>query len=402
VIQEFQDQLVADDAHALAWLGVECADVGARQRDRPRNQALGLMPGVKPLADAEREIHAGIEIVPPAPSLDGGWLLHSRAWIAFKRQDYDRALEEVQRVTEWMSALPRDPALWAYLANLRGLVHVESPRHMDISLAKADFTTAAESYEAAGDLQGLSRAYNNLGLAAIETGQTDDALLNLDRSAAIADSIGDLPARQTALQTKAFCLSEMLGEYDAAEPMYEESYRLAKVTYQVDKVRWLHWHIGELYRRQGRFEEARESHEYFLRTSEAKLDLDFRVRHLGLLARTCLLSRELGAAESYVRQAEASAKKGASDIGNYHLAWAQGALATAQGDMREAKACFSRAENLATHGWHGEFFLEYGEFLETSGDREEARRVLRQACDALAKDSLMPLLNRAEAALHRL
>jgi len=201
------------------------------------------------------------------------------------------------------------------------------------------------------------------------------------------------------LQTKAFCLSEMMGDYASAEAMYEESYRLAKATYQPDRTRWLHWHIGELYRRQGRYEEARESHEYFLRMSEGKLDLDSRVRHLGLLARSCLLARDLRSAESYVRQAEAGAKKGVSDIGNHHLAWAQGALLAAQGHVDEADACFSHAESLATHGWHGEFFLEYGRFLVSAGMQEHARAVLEKADRELKKDSLLPLAAKAREAL---
>src|SRR5256885_8499385 len=120
-----------------------------------------------------------------------------------KRQDYDTALGEIERVTSWMAGLSPESELWGMLANLRGLVYLGDPRRRDPALAPAVFLIASETLQAANDSRGLCMVYNNLFLAGAELGEIEGSLPDLDRSASLARSIGDLSALETALFTKA-------------------------------------------------------------------------------------------------------------------------------------------------------------------------------------------------------
>ncbi|MGI0149570.1 MAG: tetratricopeptide repeat protein, partial [Thermoplasmata archaeon] len=252
------------------------------------------------MQEAEDEIDAGWQEIPQEPSLAGGWLAYQKASIAFTRGDYDTALEEVERVLGWMPALSPDPELWGWIANMRGLVYLYDLKREDPSLARADFLAAAAALEEAKQLRGLCMAYNNLFLAAAALGDQERALPELDRSASLARSIGDLPALGTALFTKAWFLTEQLGDYDAAEALYNETYQLAKETHQRDKLIWHYYHFAVLYLRTGRFEQARESMEYFLGASGFLVNPERRIEDLGFMARLCLLANDAPWAADYL------------------------------------------------------------------------------------------------------
>jgi len=337
------------------------------------------------LKEAEREIDAGWREIPQEPSLAGGWLAYQKASIAFSRQDYDTALPEVERALEWMPGLPPEPELWGWLANLRGLIYLEDPQRADPALARADFHAAAGALEEANQPRGLCMVYNNLFLAASELGEPERGLPDLDRSASLARSIGDLPALETALFTKAWFLTEHVGDYEAAEALYNETYRLAKETHQRAKLVWHYYHFAILYIREGRYQDARESMQYFLDASGFLVNESRHAEDLAEMARLCVLCEDLPAAEDYMRQAEELVNRAPNEQTMYSLEWARAVLEARRGNAEAAKRSFARALEFSTTRYRGEMLLHYGRFLASIHDAAEARKILMKACEELEK-----------------
>lgn len=350
------------------------------------------------LTEAENEIDAGWREIPLEPSLAGGWLGYERASIAFTRQDYDTALREVERVLGWMAALPPESELWGWLANMRGLVYLYDTRRKDPALARADFLAAADALEEANQPRGLCMVYNNLFLAASDLGDIESALPDLDRSASLARSIGDLPALLTALFTKAWFLTEHLGDYEAAEALYNETYRLAKETHQREKMVWHYYHFATLYLRMGRYSEARESMEYFLNTSGFMVNPERRVQDLSEMTRICLLAGDETGAESYLHQAEEIAARTSPDYAEHPILRARATLHAFHGDIVAAREGFATALERCPPELRGELLLDYGRFLASAGDRDAAKKMLLDACGELGK-SRVGLERQARAAL---
>jgi tetratricopeptide (TPR) repeat protein len=337
------------------------------------------------LEEAERELEAGWKEIAREPSIPGAWLAYQKAHIAFTRRDYDTCLQEIERATSWMPGLPPHPELWGWLANIRGLIFLYDPRKKDPALARADFLEAAEALRAANQTQGLCMAYNNLFLAAAELGEPDGALPYLDESAALARSIGDLPALETALFTKAWFLTEHLGDFDAAEALYNETYRLAKETHQRDKVVYHYYHLANLYRRTGRFQEAKEAMEYYLSASGFLVNPELRAQWLAEMSRYCLEVGDLVSAEDYLKQAEGLVRDHTTAHPWYAIHWARAAIRARRGDPDGARASFEKGLELSPSIERGEFLLDYGRFLASIHDVEGARRILREAGNELVK-----------------
>lgn len=348
--------------------------------------------------EAEGQIEAGLRILPPAASVETDWLYLRKAQLAVHRNAHERALEYLNQVTDRIAGRTGDPTLWAELANLRGIIYMESPGHRDLGLARVEFEEAARAFETARDLRGLCRAYNNLGWVAQTTGRRDEAIAYLDKSAAVAKSVGDIPGLHTALQTKAWALSELYGDYERAEALYIDAYHIAKATQQAEKAKWLLWHFAQLYRRQARYVEAREALEYFAREAHALLDPESRILYaLNPLVRVSILCGDVAAADRYFQEAQALAGNAPSGTVSHFVAWAEGALEAAKGNPEEARRAFRRASELAPEVSHvGEFWLEYGGFLASIGRQEEAREQFRQARESLAELGLEPLVREAD------
>lgn len=340
---------------------------------------------------SDGEIERGLSRLPSEPSLEAGWLLYQRASVAYSRQDYETALREIDRVTGWMTGRPKDPDLWGWLTNLRGLIHLYDAKRFDPALAESDFREAIQAWEVVGERRGLCLAYNNLALASIGMGRGDEALAHLDRSAEIAEEVGDVPARTKALHTKAWYLSECKGEYDAAEALYQETYRLAKETHQRPLMIWHYRHFADLYRRQGRSEEARESQEYFLQASGDMLNPQSRIEETAFLSRLCVLCGDPDASEAWLSKADVLARGAAAGTDAQAVDWARAALLAARGNRRGAEAAYRSVMTSPVLERNGEFLLEHGRFLASIGKRDRAREVLREARDALRRDSLQPL-----------
>jgi tetratricopeptide (TPR) repeat protein len=286
-----------------------------------------------------------------------------------------------------MPALPPDPGLSGKLANLMALVHLEDPSRGDPALAKANLEEAISAFQETGNQRGLSVAYTNLGIAVLHMGRFEEALEHFDRSAAVAEKTGDIPCREAALFSKAFCLMDGLGDYEAAESLYRETYQMAKETHQHRKLVWHYRYFADLYRRQGRYEEARESLDYFLTSSGGMINVETRIQNLGLMVRICILCGDLEAAKENLNKAVDLAGEAPSGIADHVIHWATGAVEAFQGNARKAETHFQRALELARPGESGEFLLEYGCFLSERGETQPAREVLLQACKELGKIS---------------
>jgi tetratricopeptide (TPR) repeat protein len=339
------------------------------------------------LEEAESEIDRGLELLPSEPSVEGGWLLFQRAEVAFNRQDFDECYEELQRVLSWTPGLSLDLDLSGSLANLLALIHLEDPSREDPVLAEADLQEAIKAFQASRNVRGLSVAYNNLGLAVLHLERIEEAVDYFDQSAAIAKAAGDLPCLEGALFSKAFCLMDGLGDYEAAESLYQETFRLAKETHMRQTVVWHHKYFGDLYRRQGRYEEARESLDYFLAVSKGMINEETRVRNLALMVRVCINCGNSEAADEHLSQAVQIAKQFPSRLAKQSKNWAKASVHASRGRAEKADTCFQKALELSKPGENGELLLEYGRFLAASGQEERAKEVLLQACRALEKIS---------------
>lgn len=339
------------------------------------------------LDEAEREIVEGLERLPQSPNLETAWLLEQRASIAYERQEYGRSLDDVEFVMGLMPGLPKDPELQGHLSNLRGLIHLYDSSRLDGRKADADFRDTIEAWQRAGYDRGLCMAYNNLFLAAMELGDVDHALPNLERSVSLARTIGDVPALETASFTKAWFLAEHLGDYEAAEALYKETYRLAKETHQRDKMIWHYYHLAILYVRTGRYQEARESMEYFLGASGFMVNNERRVHDLAGMSRICLLAGDGAGADQYLREASDLSARVPSAYMEFPIEWAQAAINAQRGDVAKAKMNFVRAVERCPVGQGGELLLDYGRFLISVDEKEEAKRVLLQARGQLARSN---------------
>lgn len=385
----------AIDAYRTA-LG-DAADAGDRARLSEKIAACLHAQGH--FEEAESTIEEGLRLLAGHPSVEAAWLLFRRADMALSRDDYDRAFEIVERVIGWMTGLPKDNDLWGSLANLRGSIHLDDPKRADYALAYADFREALRAWEVADNRGGASRACNNLGLATVYLGRPDEALTYFNRSAEIADASGDLLARLKALFVKAWFVSECQGDYDAAEKLYQETYRLAKETHQRERLVYHYYHLAEVYRHQGRYQEARESLDYFLGAARDMMNSDERAGYLSTMVRLCVLSGDASAAQPYLEQAEAIQRAVPSDLTAHHVDWAKAAMSVGHGDLVGAAANYGRAFNHVAQSFEGEFLLEYGRFLASVGRAAEAREVLVRAREAFARHGMKPMAAETDGVL---
>jgi predicted ATPase/DNA-binding CsgD family transcriptional regulator len=113
----------------------------------------------------------------------------------------------------------RDPTTVAY--SLQSLVACDLP-HADHALLREQSAESVALFRAAGDLWGLAMALRNQGLAAIVTGQVDEADPPLAESLALARELGDTWLLARALHY-AGEVARFRGDYERARALYEES-----------------------------------------------------------------------------------------------------------------------------------------------------------------------------------
>lgn len=386
-----------------------------RVKARLHRDIASMLWEMRLLKEAEEEIERGLQLLPPESSPEAAWLLTTKGWVHWSAGDVDRYFRALERLETWTPSLPEDFALRGVLAWMRGTSHLMDPSRRDLALARAHFEASIEAFEAGGIQGRLWYPHTLYAQAAFEMGEAQEALGHLNQALELSDAEGNLFAQGQTLFTKARVLSECLGDFEAAEALYNEAYGIARMISPYRLV-WFHRHFADLYRRQGRVEEAREALEHFLTTGGETIARESRIESLALMVR---LSSELGDADSArlnMKEAEDLHAEVPSDTTSYYLDWAKGALHAFQGETEYVEACFQRAlsretpaprgnllqEHLATEGLRGELLLEYGRSLSLAKDKVRARRILLQAFAELEEYHREPLERIAQQALESL
>ncbi|MFQ5910626.1 MAG: hypothetical protein ACE5IJ_07910 [Thermoplasmata archaeon] len=382
------DHLGAVEAYRLALSDARESSTRARLRERIASS----LTDMGEWDQAGEEIERGLQMLPDEPSLEAGWLLYMRAFIKINRKgDFSGALRDVERVMGWLPSLPLDLSLSGLLALRRGDVHLNDPDRIDLAVAKADFQTATNDLEAAEDWRRLHRPHIALAAVAFRSGEVEEALAQVSQALAVTETSGNVLAHAVALRRRADYLSACKGDHGNAEALYDEAYEVGKLW---PSFRYHHYRgLAQLYRRQGRLEEAREALGYCLTRYGALLRPSIRIGDLALMVRLSAESLDLDTADTYLREAETLARQAPSDVATYYLEWARGVLRARRGAWQEAEASFKLALDLetprggatadyATFAFQqGELSLDFGRFLAISGSSIQAREVLLEVRD---------------------
>ena len=94
---------------------------------------------------------------------------------------------------------------------------------------------------------------------------------------------------------------------------------------------------------------------------------------------------DANAAEDYIDQAEKLAATVTSESAKFPIYRARAAVAARRGENEAAETLFAQAFELCAAAYRGEFLLDYGRFLVSIRQTEQAKRVLLEACEELAK-----------------
>lgn len=358
------------------------------------------------------EVEKGLQLLPSKPSSEAASLIARRGYLAHQMGDFTQALGDFEQAQSWIPDLPADPRLQAALAGYKGWLHLNDPDRRDPALAKALLEKALELYEEIGVRAQLSGVHGMLAMAELQTGQVEEALAHI--AIALSEPQGPFMPKVLTRRVEAWIRSECLGDHEAGEAIYREVQTLVKDHPNRVWVASLHRSFADLFRRQGRHVEAKESLEYFLAHWTEDLDEESRIENLSVLVRLCVLSEESEAASSNLEEAEGVGTATDSGFARFCIHWARGVVHASQGEHREAEESFQQASDLsserprtyagtpkllATLGHRWEFLLDYGRFLVSAGDKERARELLLEARDELHKLKRKPLEQEAQKAL---
>jgi len=347
--------------------------------------------------EAERQIEAGLELLPDGPSLDAGELLVLRAELAISKDNFEKAWEDVDLVASWRSGLPANHELFGYLALVTGALLIQDERRQNLPIAEAELGKALKILGAAKETYDVAWVYLNLAEATLLMGRPEDALTHLDQLLAAIHAAADPHAEAVVLCLKGRCLSEWLGDYKAAERHYGEAETLAGL-FELPWKSYIRALLASVYEHEARYREARESLASFLREyrfAESTFR-EARVTGLAWMARLCLLCHDVEAAEEYLREAIAAGPKKGSAAAMGAVAWAEGMLLSRRGDVAHADARFQIAlKHLEPPGAicayahapaldrslrsKGHLLLDYGRFLASIGEPARADEILGQA-----------------------
>ena len=382
--------------------------------------------GMFDLTAAQVEVKKGLRLLPSKPSSEAAWLIFKRGWLASKAGDFTQSLEDFERVRSWIPDLPADPGLQGLVESYAGSFHLFDPDRWDPALAKAHLEKALEVWEEAGDrirlrdgepfVEAQADTHFALALAELQTGRVEEALALL--AIALSEAPGIFLTQVVARRVEAWVRSECLGDHAGAEEIYRDVQQLGKNLPLKVLGTWpLPRSLVDLFRRQGRNVEAKESLEYLLADWGEDLDEESRIENLSLLVRLCVLCEESEAASSNLEEAESVGTATDSDFARFCIHWARGAVHASQGQLQEAGESFKQAfalrserpripagtpKHLATSGHRWEFLLDYGRFLAAAGDKKRANELLLRAHEELRKLSRRPLEQEARKALRSL
>lgn len=390
---------------------IEAFRTGLRVTEDPRKRArfhekvAACLGSQTRLDEAERELEEAFRILPPEPTVEGGWVLYRQAAVAAMREDFAEALEAAERGLAWIPHIPAARGvvdLHASLAMARGHIRLKDAARQDYAAAITDFRRAIELWDTIEDRQGPAIATVEMGEAVLAEGDAKEAIACFESGAGIAEEIGDVSTRLEALLGKARALSELAGDHEAAERILAETFAAAKEKNLANDVRLHLEQYARLYDREGRVEEAREAMEHFLRASAHRVNAATQVEDLAYLARLCARCEDLDAARRHLGDAEAIARAAPT----CSLEWAKAVVEARAGDAEAAAAGFRKAVELssgrAEDPGRAELLLDYGRFLAASGEKKEAAQRLAEAQALADRFGRKPIAVAAKAALEPL
>lgn len=345
--------------------------------------------------EAQREIQKGLALLPQDPSIDAALLLLIMALVKGWSERFNEANEALDRVDAWSQELSGDTMFRIRRAQVMAVHCIANPQRRDFANALEFAREAIELHEAGVEGTFPFQGYGAGALATYLLGQNDEALSLIERGWEAGEASGLLIERGNTLSMKAHILSEGLGEHEEAEQVYNEAFLWAKRTHQVLRIPWYPRLFANLYRRQGRPEDARESLAYHLESAGDVLTEDDIIDGHALMARICVECGDIAAAEEHLAQAERRLSESPSEPGRGAVAWARGVLRGHRGEIDVATTSFEEALSLdlppfrgfvyqklsATELSRGELLLDYGRFLASAGKEEEAREVILEALD---------------------
>lgn len=389
----------------------ETAEPRARARLHEKlGHALELSKGR--LDEADREVDAGLALLPEDPTPEAVLLLLRRADIALLRRDFDRDDEALRRAGDIADLLPSEEVLRGWVALSRVRLRNADPKRFDVAATEADCRTAIDAFRSARDEWHLGIAYGELADALGKEGRIDEALAIQAEALKHAQAGGHFFNQVRGLAVRAYLLFQHVGDFEQAEGLLQEKVRLAKRYGLVWDYLETYSEFANLFLRQGRVGEARESMEYFLQmTSEGELyrvSTSYwpgggRLSDLTLMARLCARCGDVEAAGAYLNQAHELARENPPEGSAFELAWGEAAIHVVRGRLAEAEASFRRALELQppfdAEEIRGECMLDFGRSLTSRGDESRAREVLTAALAIFSRRSMKPLEHEALEAL---
>jgi len=370
------------------------------------------------LEEADREIDVGLALLPTNPTPEAIMLWVRKSDIAYIERAFDLAEQAISKAADVADHLPFEEELRGRLALGRARVRVSDSKRFDFSAIEADCRTAIEIFQKTRNHWMLTVAYGELGSALLRTGRIDEASDAYDRSETHTQASGYLALLFSTSEDRAKILMEYKGDFERAEALLRERLKLAKRHGRRFGFLDTYRQFANLLRRQGRYEEARESLEYFLQmTSDGELyrhsvswwNGGGRLNDLTLMARLCARCGDVKAAEACVNEASALARGRPPEMSAFELAWAEAGVHVAKGQVVEAEASYRRAMNLPppfiiqrmSHEDEprAECMLDFGRFLASHGDKSRAKEVLTAALATFTARSMKPLEREAQEAL---
>lgn len=365
------------------------------------------------------EVEKGLQLLPSGPSVEASILQLQMAHWDLHEEKFDDAWEVVERVQSWQPHFPESYRLLAWLRLVRGDLFSLDPEREDGEVVLAEYRAMIGMYERLRRKERLSgplpvgNPYLLLAWAAYRYGEAEQALTSANEALDVDRRAGRDPL--VSILTKARCLADLKGDYRTAETMYREAYELEKKGIDPFAI-WSFRHLTDLYWREGRVEEARESLDHFLIEIGDWGSPRILVENHALMSRICVACGDSDSAESYLKETRAVANKVPSDESTYFLEWASAVMYAHRGDVEAAEASFGHALGLPTPRYRGasihrilaskplrgEVLLDYGRFLGSTGREKRARAVLLEAREEFERLGRRPLEQTAREAIQSL
>ena len=368
--------------------------------------------------EMREEVEKGLQLLPSGPSVEASILQLQMAHWDLHEEKFDDAWEVVERVQSWQPHFPESYLLLAYLRLVRGDLFSLDPDREDGEVALAEYRAMLEMYERLRREERLSWPVPNpsllLAWAAYRYGEAEEALTSASEALDVDRTGGYDPV--ASIVTKARCLADLKGDYRTAETMYREAYELEKKGIRKPEAIWSFRDLTDLYWREGRVEEARESLDHFLIEIGDWGSPRVLIENHALMSRICVACGDSDSAERYLKEAQAVANEVPDDASTYYLEWASAVMYARRGDVEAAEASFGHALGLPMPRYRGinyhriitskplrgELLLDYGRFLGSTGRERRARAVLLEARDEFERLGRRPLEQTAREAIESL